>query len=307
MFHSILSARVLAFVVTATVAISAGAAGQRSFVASNGNDTHPCTLAQPCRGFAAAVTNTNSGGEVIVLDSAGYGPVTITKSITIASPAGVYAGITVFAGDGVTVDGANIIVVLRGLSINNQGGDNGVVFVQGEQLVLQDSELAGFASASAISASAPNSVITVRNSTLRRSARGFQAINSVVATLDGVRMYDNTGFGVLALTGSKVTVANSVIANSSPAAQAASLAAGLTDLTVTRTVIARSDIAISALALPGGTARVVSDGNTIAEALEAFHFYGSGGTELIYTAGNNSVGFVVSPVVGGALTSCCGI
>ena len=39
------------------VAVAAPAfAVQRTFVASTGVDTNPCTLTQPCRGFAAAVS-----------------------------------------------------------------------------------------------------------------------------------------------------------------------------------------------------------------------------------------------------------
>ena len=57
------------------------------------------------------------------MDSAGYGAVTITQSVSIIAPAGIYAGISVFGGDGVTVNAPGAIVVLRGLSINGQGGN----------------------------------------------------------------------------------------------------------------------------------------------------------------------------------------
>jgi len=66
--------------------------------------TPPLQPRATCRGFARAITQTNAGGKVIVLDSARYGPVTITKSISLIAPAGIYAGITVFSGDGVTVN-----------------------------------------------------------------------------------------------------------------------------------------------------------------------------------------------------------
>ena len=71
----------LALPLLAPTGVSATA--QRTFVASTGNDTNPCGLAQPCRGFARAVSQTSASGEVIVLDSAGYGPVTITKSVSL--------------------------------------------------------------------------------------------------------------------------------------------------------------------------------------------------------------------------------
>ena len=69
----------------------------------------------------------------MVLDSGGYGAVTVTQTVTILSPAGVYAGISVFGGtDGVTVCRAGGQVVLRGLTINGQGGNNGIRVQAGE-------------------------------------------------------------------------------------------------------------------------------------------------------------------------------
>src|SRR4030095_16908796 len=108
-----------------TFSSAVNAAAQRTFVASNGlpaNTAFNCSLVKPFRAFSEAIGVTNAGGEVIVLDSAGYGAVTITKSVSIISPPGIHAGISVFSGDGVTINaGASDIVVLRGLSINGQG------------------------------------------------------------------------------------------------------------------------------------------------------------------------------------------
>jgi hypothetical protein len=53
--------------------------------------------------------------------------VNITKSISLTAPTGVYAGISVFPGsDGVTMATPNIYVTLRGITINSQGGNNGI-------------------------------------------------------------------------------------------------------------------------------------------------------------------------------------
>jgi hypothetical protein len=106
-------------------------AAQRTFVASYGVDANPCSVTQPCRTFAAAVALTSANGEVIVLDSAGYGPVTISQPVAIIASPGAYAGITVFSGDGITVGGTFGPVVLRGLTINGQGGNRGIVVTYG--------------------------------------------------------------------------------------------------------------------------------------------------------------------------------
>jgi hypothetical protein len=105
--------------VGAIIHATACGAAQRTFVSGNGSDTNPCSISAPCRGFAQTRTPIPTA---IVARLSRYGPVTINKSVSIISPPGVYAGITVFSGDGVVVAGGGIKVVLRGLSINGQGG-----------------------------------------------------------------------------------------------------------------------------------------------------------------------------------------
>src|SRR5215470_11754936 len=91
---------------------------QRTFASAAGSDGNPCSRTAPCRTLSQAISQTNAGGELVILDSAGYGPVTITKSISITAPAGVYAGISVFSGNGITVNiQSSDTVTLRGLTV----------------------------------------------------------------------------------------------------------------------------------------------------------------------------------------------
>ena len=128
--------------------MGAVATAQRTFVASNGNDANPCSLVSPCRSFASAIAQTTSGGEVIVLDSAGYGPVTITQSVSIIAPSGVYAGISVpLDGTGVAITGAGVHVLLRGLTINNIGGGAnavGIGMTNGAALRIESCAISNF-------------------------------------------------------------------------------------------------------------------------------------------------------------------
>src|SRR5262249_27657593 len=88
----------------ATIASTgAYALSNRTFVSGNGNDANPCSLSAPCRSFAGALTQTNAGGEIAVLDTAGYGAVTINKAVSIVNEEGVEAGITATSGDGITI------------------------------------------------------------------------------------------------------------------------------------------------------------------------------------------------------------
>ena len=82
------------------VAAVATAQNNRSAVAVSGNDLNPCTVASPCRSFAVALAHTVAGGEVIALESGGYGPFTVTQSVTVSGAPGVHAAITATSGNG---------------------------------------------------------------------------------------------------------------------------------------------------------------------------------------------------------------
>lgn len=146
------SAALAAAAVAAVLCLDVGpalAAGQRSFVSTSGVDNLACSIASTCRTFGAAVTATSAGGEVIVLDSGGYGPVTIAKSVSIIAPRGVYAGVSVTSGSGVTITtpAASDRVVLVGLAINNQGASgSGIDFIGAGRLEVARTRIAGFGS-----------------------------------------------------------------------------------------------------------------------------------------------------------------
>lgn len=139
-----------AAVLVATLAAGiapAATAAPRTFVASSGSDANPCSLALPCRSFAAALIQTSGGGEIVVLDSAGYGTVVVDKAVTITAPDGVYAGITVPAGStGILVSAsATDDVLLRGLSITGQGGGVGIKLASAATLLVDRCVIRAFA------------------------------------------------------------------------------------------------------------------------------------------------------------------
>ena len=71
------------------IAIAPGTnAAQRTFVSTLGNDLNACSLAAPCRGFTRALVQTDASGEIVVLDSGGYGSVAVDSSVSIVSPPG---------------------------------------------------------------------------------------------------------------------------------------------------------------------------------------------------------------------------
>ena len=60
--------------VLSALMVTPAQARPQTFVASYGNDANPCGRVSPCRLFAKAMTVIDPNGEVVVLDSAGYGP-----------------------------------------------------------------------------------------------------------------------------------------------------------------------------------------------------------------------------------------
>ena len=135
-------AALLTAVATTFISLQAQAVQRTHVSAAFGADSNTasnCSAAAPCRFFAAAMSVTDNNGEVIVLDSGGYGAVTITQSISLIAPTGVYAGISVFPGaNGVTIATAGINVVLRGLTINGQGGNFGINMTAGARLTVEN-------------------------------------------------------------------------------------------------------------------------------------------------------------------------
>jgi Right handed beta helix region len=115
----------------------------RTFVSPTGNDGNDCSQATPCRTFQGALAQTNAGGEISVLGTAGYGTVVIDKAVSIVNPGGFEASMFVPSnGAGITIDaGVNDAVTLRGLTINSSSGatgNNGIVFNSGKSLTVDN-------------------------------------------------------------------------------------------------------------------------------------------------------------------------
>jgi len=130
--HSCGLATLLLAIVLSMAAAPASALRQRTFVSGgvNGTDANAafdCDLTHPCRTFNVAIGAASAGGEVVILDTAGYGPFTINKSIKVIGPSGVYGGISVQGGAGATTGivinaGNGDDITLRGLDIGGVPG-----------------------------------------------------------------------------------------------------------------------------------------------------------------------------------------
>ncbi|MBI3147319.1 MAG: right-handed parallel beta-helix repeat-containing protein [Betaproteobacteria bacterium] len=175
MLRSLLSVSALAF---GLFAMSQAHAVQRTFVSTSGSDANTasnCSTTAPCRGFAAALTVTDTGGEIIVLSSGGYGSVSIDKSVSIVAPEGIYAGISVLSGAGITIATAGVEVVLKGLSINGLGGDYGINMTNGSTLLVENCTVSNFSTAGGLALRVSNQIsVQVKKSVFRKNYRAIR-------------------------------------------------------------------------------------------------------------------------------------
>ena len=189
-----------AFALLVALASASASASQRAYVSAiSGDDANiatGCVVTAPCRWFTGAISAVDPGGELVVLDSGAYGTVTITKSISIISAPGVYAGISVFSGDGITIATSGIHVVLRGLNINRiSGSGNGINMTAGDSLVVENCVITNFGAGSGLLVSS-DALVRVLDSLLRGNGYGarFWAGKSVLVS--GSRLLENAMHGI---------------------------------------------------------------------------------------------------------------
>jgi hypothetical protein len=215
-----LKIRSIAFAVAMLAALPAAhAQATRTWVSGFGDNANPCTQTAPCRTFAEAILKTAAGGEISVLDPGGFGPVTITKSITINGD-GTLAGITAAGTTGIVVNaGANDKVVLRNLSINGAGtGVSGIQFLTGKQLHVDNVTIQGFTNRGidvSVTPSSFTSNLYVNNTKITDTPTGIRVTTTstsglALVMLDGVHLEGNTN-GIEVATRSRAMISNSVI------------------------------------------------------------------------------------------------
>ena len=211
-----LSPALLALSLVAAVAGAPAEAAQRAFVSSTGSDartTSGCGIATPCRTFAAAQTVVSDGGEIVALDAAGYGPITVTKNVTITANPGFYAGIAVASGDGVTIATSGINVTLRGLNINATGGANGVNMTNGSRLSVENCVISNFTSGAGVFV---NTAATVRiiDSLIRDNMHGVRLYSGARAAISGSKFLGNANTGVYVGGSTAGTITTAAVSDS---------------------------------------------------------------------------------------------
>ncbi|MBI3150331.1 MAG: right-handed parallel beta-helix repeat-containing protein [Betaproteobacteria bacterium] len=269
-----ISLAVAALLLFFTATFSATAA-QRTFVSTSGNDANTasnCSNTAPCRGFTAALTVTDSGGEIVVLSSGGYGPVTIDKSVSIIAPEGIYAGVSVFSGHGVYIATPGVKVVLRGLTIKRLAGTgSGVMMVFGDSLSVQHCTISDFSSGYGLYVGTPAKV-NVLDSLLEGNSTGADFVDGPTALVSRSRFIDNVTDGLTASASGSGVVTRIEVSHSEASGNAGAgfyavaSGSGRTEINIKDAIASRSTFGAYAFSSTGVVTASVSNslisGNT---------------------------------------------
>ena len=251
----------LALVAALFVIISAPQvqAGQNfAFVSSTGNDSNPCTAAQPCGTIFQAQQTLNSGGQASCINSPSFleddiiswgSVVTFTFDCTGA----VASGTPTTGGAGGVIFGfpaSTQVVKIRNLTFNGHPNNaSGAIFFSGSgTLILEKCVFENFAYGAAplqIEPTGPLNLV-VRDSRISNSVAGVLiqpgSGGSVKATFDDVTITQNSGGGIKINTASgPVTVditASEITDNSGNGLNAVSGAGGAAMFNISHSVIA---------------------------------------------------------------------
>jgi hypothetical protein len=284
------------------VAASAKAQSNYTFVSGAGLDTNPCSREAPCRSFAAAVLVTNAGGQVTMLDPAGYGTVTITQAISIVNDGGGEAGITA-AGAGqnaITISaGANDVVNLRGLTLNGVGtGQSGISFNHGGTLNIQNCVIRGFAVTGVLAQPTTSAAVTIADTIVSNNNEGI-VINALggaqTAYIERTAAIGNPsggiGLDVTVSTTLRGTIVDSVATGASSASGFAVGGAGATVTLINSKAINN----FTGLNANSGATTYISETTVAGNSADGFLNSGS----LLQTFGDN---YIIDTTNSGSLT-----
>jgi hypothetical protein len=263
-FRVAVQTTIFAVLVLATCSI-AQAQATRTWVSGVGDDVNPCSRTAPCKTFAGAISKTAVNGEINCLDPAGYGAVTVTKSITIDCE-DTQGSILSAGTNGVIVNITSVTDLkksfkLRGVSINGAGtGINGIRILAATNVTLQEVVIDG---------------VTQHGVSIENTSGAFKMLidHSTIRsnTLNGINAFPTgTGSVNLAITnstfafmgGNAVNLANTTVATISDSVingNAIGINVGAAQAFASRCTIFNNTTGVSASA--GGNVRLF--GNTV--------------------------------------------
>jgi Periplasmic copper-binding protein (NosD) len=272
-----------AIIFGATALVNAQAT--RTWVSGIGADDNPCSRTAPCKTFAGAISKTATNGEINCLDPAGYGAVTITKSITIDcedTQGSILASLT----NGVIINMAPAdvkkAVRLRGISINgaNTGLTGVKVLAALNSLVLQEVVLDGFTlHGVSIETTSGNLEALIDHTTIRNNAghaiNSFPVGSTADITVNMSTLSNNTQNGLNFADNTTAAISDSVVSGNG-----IGLLASNAQIFASRCTISKNTTGVQAQS--GGTVRLF--GNTITK-----NGTGLSGSTIVAITGTNAL------------------
>lgn len=286
-------------------ALPSAAQATRTYVSGVGDDANPCSRTAPCKTFAGAISKTAAGGEIDVLDPGGFGGVTITKAITIASEGAGEGGILVSGSNGINVSaGVHDTIILRGLQIDGGSAGNsptGVKFNTGGVLSIQNCTIRNFTANSATTGVGYGIYFAPSGASSLFVADTVITTNGPIGlTTGGGILIEPTGTGSAKASLVRVSTVNN---NLGVRADGTGSTGGIT-VTVTDSVAASNAYAGYTAFTPAGGATVTMEimNSTSADNGTGINSHGAGATLRIgySTVTGNATGVVIN---GGAMSS----
>jgi len=234
---------------------SANAQATRTWVSGVGDDVNPCSRTAPCKTFAGAISKTAVNGEINCLDPAGFGAVTITKSITIdchevyasilaAGTNGININITPSAGDPLQT------VRLRNLNINGTGssaqsGLIGIRIIAAQLVYIDDVLVSDFTQHGINDQRAAGGRLHILNTTLRNNLGAGILVSPASGStridvdLDHVTSVGNNE-GMVFNNGARVQINNSTSSNNTDQGVASTSSIGSTTVNINRSMVSNN-------------------------------------------------------------------
>jgi hypothetical protein len=304
-FRIVSSAAVAA--VLLAICPDAEALANRVFVsARGGSDLNSCgNINTPCQTLQGAVNQVVAGGAVLVLDTGGYGPLTIDKAVTIEAPTGIEAFIHPPSGTAIQIlAGGGDVIVLRGLTLSGAPGMGvqtyGIDFVSGGALHVEECTIQGF-DTGIVALRGSETVVSdvyVEDTVIRSCALDAIVLltfaGTVRGSIEGCRL-EGSSFGLHAAVGSVAFIRDSVAAGNSAGIGTGGESGRSAALTVDRCISTNNSVAgIQSDGISGGSSVLrISNSNVTGNGTPGGPSVWGGmrqlGTSQLFSRVNNTV------------------
>ena len=206
--------------------VPAHAQATRTWVSGVGSDSNACSRTAPCLTFAGAISKTAAGGEIDALDPAGFGQLTINKSITIDGGGQVASVMASSTTNGIVVSaGATDIVTIRNVQFQGNLGNgsspgtaglSGIAFGSGAMLNIDNCKIDGFNGYGIEASTSANAILNVTNTIITNANNGIflqPTGGTLNGSIDHTTIQKMGTYGIATFGSVYFTVTNSVIVN----------------------------------------------------------------------------------------------